>query len=221
MITAVNSSRNGIPVAEGHANPSLGPVQPDACLGSEIAGVTAALAAVLGDAGGPPVHAAGFAALVRTARERVIPLTTETVLAVHPVIGTSRALQERLTVMRGLPADVGADVRGQLAGLVHPGFVADTGIRRLAGLPRYLRGISHRLDRLGGNVERDALAMRRVHAVAAEYRQLAAQHPGDPAVAAIRWMLEELRISLFAQPVGTAGPVSERRIYRAMDELTA
>jgi len=155
---------------------------------SEIAGVTAALAAVLGDAGGPPVHAAGFAALVRTARERVIPLTTETVLAVHPVIGTSRALQERLTVMRGLPADVGADVRGQLAGLVHPGFVADTGIRRLAELPRYLRGISHRLDRLGGNVERDALAMRRVHAVAAEYRQLAAQHPGDPAVAAIRWM---------------------------------
>ena len=183
--------------------------------------VTAALDDIVAAAGGSPVDRPGFAALTGHARARLVGLTTEIVLTVEPVLAAARDVRQRLAQTKGLPPEVAADLHGQLDGLVFSGFVAATGRDRLAHLSRYLRGMDHRLDKLPGNVARDVLAMTRVHTVRAEYDQLLAQRPDDPAVRRIRWQLEELRVSLFAQPLGTAGPVSERRIYRAMDELTA
>jgi ATP-dependent helicase HrpA len=72
---------------------------------------------------------------------------------------------------------------------------------------------------------RDELWMGQVAAVAAEYEQLRAQVPAtgapDDPVTRIRWMVEELRVSLFAQVVGTPRPVSEQRVYKAIDQLIA
>jgi ATP-dependent helicase HrpA len=88
---------------------------------------------------------------------------------------------------------------------------------------RYLRGIGRRLDKF--DPERDAARMAQVAQLSREYTQfLGVLPPGrrsDPDVVAIRWMLEELRISLFAQSLGTAHPVSEKRILAAMDAAEA
>jgi ATP-dependent helicase HrpA len=112
-----------------------------------------------------------------------------------------------------------ADIRQQLKGLVHAGFVTETGWKQLHHLPRYLRGIVYRLDRVGGNLARDRQLMAQIHEIEAEYRELRNDRTDVPGLSEIRWMIEELRINFFAQTLGTAYPISDKRIYRAMDQL--
>jgi ATP-dependent helicase HrpA len=118
-----------------------------------------------------------------------------------------------------------ADLRRQMGGLLHRGFVAATGRRRLPDVVRYLKAMQHRLEKLPANAVRDELWMGQVAAVTAEYEQLRAQLPStgapDDPVARIRWMVEELRVGLFAQGLGTPRPISEQRVYKAIDQLTA
>jgi ATP-dependent helicase HrpA len=106
---------------------------------------------------------------------------------------------------------------------VYPGFVSATGADRLPDVLRYLQGIERRLDRLAENPNRDREWTARVATVQGHYDELVASLPTArreaPDVRQLRWMIEELRISLFAQTLKTAYPVSEQRIYRAMDQL--
>jgi ATP-dependent helicase HrpA len=115
------------------------------------------------------------------------------------------------------------DMRAQLDRLIYPGFVTATGYRRLASLSRYLRGIERRLDKLPESPARDAANMAVAQRTEQAYRQAVAELPpgrrADPDVHEIRWMLEELRVSLFAQTLGTAGPVSENRVLTALSRL--
>ena len=110
-----------------------------------------------------------------------------------------------------------AEQRGTL---VYPGFVAATGRERLPDVLRYLRAITFRLDKLAESVARDATRMATVHAVDARFAEvLEAIPPGGPADAEltrIGWMIEELRVSLFAQPLGAAPGTSEKRILDAI-----
>jgi ATP-dependent helicase HrpA len=116
------------------------------------------------------------------------------------------------------------DLKAQVGALVGPGFVAATGRRRLPDLRRYLAAAAYRLDRLAGDTARDGVRMARVQAVQAELRAFVAGLPPGrretDEVRQLRWMVEELRVSLFAQTLGTPYPVSEQRIYRAMDQLS-
>jgi ATP-dependent helicase HrpA len=118
-----------------------------------------------------------------------------------------------------------ADVRQQLKALVYPGFVTATGWRQLHHLPRYLKAVVYRLDRLPGTLARDRQLTAQVHEIEREYRDLRAElpvgGPADEGLREIRWMIEELRVNLFAQSLGTAYAVSDKRIYRAMDQLPA
>jgi ATP-dependent helicase HrpA len=86
-----------------------------------------------------------------------------------------------------------------------------------------LAGISWRFDRLARDLRRDAERMAVVHGIEDAFRSLTAAHPVDQPLSDelshIRWMIEELRISLFAQPLGTAEPVSEQRIWRAINQV--
>jgi len=111
----------------------------------------------------------------------------------------------------------------QLSGLIYPGFVAATGYRRLPHLTRYLRGIERRLDKLPENPARDAanmaIARRAEQACQQAVADLPAARRGQPDVTEVRWMLEELRVSLFAQTLGTQAPVSENRILTALSRL--
>ncbi|MCU1490769.1 MAG: ATP-dependent helicase HrpA, partial [Acidimicrobiaceae bacterium] len=119
-----------------------------------------------------------------------------------------------------------ADVRHQVAELIGPGFVASTGASRLPQLLRYLEAAQRRLERLPADARRDAERLASVGRVRSRYERLAAQRAGggaqgraDDELAAIRWMIEDLRVSLWAQSLGTPAPVSEERILRAMDRL--
>jgi ATP-dependent helicase HrpA len=116
-----------------------------------------------------------------------------------------------------------ADVKEQLRRLLPPGFVTRTGTRHLADLARYVTATGRRLQRLPHDVETDRARMQRVHIVQQAYDELLrALPPGRAAAEDVRdigWLIEELRVSLWAQQLGTARPVSERRIFRAIDAI--
>ncbi|WP_084011038.1 ATP-dependent RNA helicase HrpA [Pseudofrankia sp. DC12] len=116
------------------------------------------------------------------------------------------------------------DLRRQLAELVHPGFLAGTGADRLDDLARYLSGALRRLDRLPADATAEQPKLAKITRVRDAYDELSADLlppgvPPGPDLLRIRWMIEELRISLFAQTLRTPYPVSEERLYRVMDEL--
>jgi ATP-dependent helicase HrpA len=184
----------------------------------------AAADTVLAAAGGPAWSAEGFTKLVDAMRTALTAALTRVVTAVVDVLAAATEVQARLAQVRAPGVDAAlADVRAQLAALVYPGFVTATGAGRLADLTRYLRAASRRLETLPRSPERDRDWMERVHEVQAAYDELLSTLPsGRPlpeAVREIRWMIEELRVSFFAQSLGTKYPVSEKRIYRAIDDL--
>jgi ATP-dependent helicase HrpA len=112
------------------------------------------------------------------------------------------------------------DARTQLDALVHPGFVATAGLDRLRRVPVYLEGITHRVRKLPENPGRDRVWLNEVQAATERYLKAGGTLPlapdADPKLTEVRWMLEELRLSLFAQQLGASGPVSLQRIVRAL-----
>jgi ATP-dependent helicase HrpA len=189
--------------------------------------VDAAADELIAAAGGLPRDEAAFTALVATAKDELHRLTTEAVQKVEEVLTQAREVAVAIGAApaRHVPEAAVADLRRQMTGLLHRGFVAEAGRRRLPDLVRYLRAMAYRLEKLPANAARDELAMRQVAAVTAEYEQLRAQVPAtgapDDPVARVRWMIEELRVGLFAQGIGTPRPVSEQRVYKAIDQLIA
>jgi ATP-dependent helicase HrpA len=180
---------------------------------------------VIADAGGPAWDAAGFAVLTKAARDQLAPETARVVESVARVLIEAHDVQIRLSGANPVPAlqPALADMRAQLAGLIYPGFIAATGARRLPDLVRYLRAIVRRLDKIAGEQARDADRMGVVRRVADAYqarlRDLPAQARVRPDVATVRWLIEELRVSLFAQVLGTPVPVSEKRVLAAIEAL--
>ncbi|RBY78158.1 ATP-dependent RNA helicase HrpA [Geodermatophilus sp. TF02-6] len=189
--------------------------------------VDAAADDLVAAAGGPPRDEAAFAALVQTARAQLLPLTRDTVGKVEAVLTQAREVAVAIGAAPGrrVPEAAIADLRRQMGGLLHRGFVAAAGRRRLPDLVRYLRAMAHRLEKLPANAVRDELWTAQVAAVTAEYEQLRRQVPStgtpDDPVARVRWMVEELRVGLFAQSLGTPRPISEQRVYKAIDALLA
>ncbi|WP_116450923.1 ATP-dependent RNA helicase HrpA [Blastococcus litoris] len=189
--------------------------------------VDAAADELIAAAGGPPRDEAAFSALVATAKSELHRLTADAVQKVEDVLTQAREVAVAIGAApaRRVPEAAVADLRRQMTGLLHRGFVAAAGRRRLPDLVRYLRAMAHRLEKLPANAARDELWMRQVAAVTAEYEQLRAQQPGtgapDDPVTRVRWMIEELRVGLFAQGIGTPRPISEQRVYKAIDQLTA
>jgi ATP-dependent helicase HrpA len=180
---------------------------------------------VIADAGGPAWDADGFARLVATARDALPLATARVVEAVARVLEAAQEAELGLQRAAASPVLTAAlaDARAQLGALIYPGFVSETGLRRLPDLVRYLRAISRRLEVAANSPGRDAERMAAVHRVTAAYQEAIEQLPParrpGPGVQAVRWMIEELRVSLFAQMLGTPGPVSEKRIHAALDRL--
>jgi ATP-dependent helicase HrpA len=179
---------------------------------------------VIAEAGGPAWDADGFARLLAEARD-ALPLATARVVDVVGQV-LEAAHEAEVSLQRAtIPALAAAlaDARGQFAALIYPQFVSETGLRRLSDVVRYLRAISRRLDTAAADPGRDAERMAVVRGVTEAYQQTAASLPAarhsDPDVQAVRWMIEELRVSLFAQLLGTSSPVSEKRIHAALDRL--
>jgi ATP-dependent helicase HrpA len=184
--------------------------------------IACAADALMAEAGGPAWDAEGFAKLHDKVRGELADTVLEVVTKVERILGAARGVELRLQERRANPTLAPAldDARAQLDGLVYRGFVTATGSRRLADVLRYVRGIQHRLDRLASHPARDAELLASVEDIQDAYqRRLDHLPPGRPpgeALREIRWMLEELRISYFAQPLGTPYPVSEKRLRRAL-----
>ncbi|QGN49526.1 ATP-dependent RNA helicase HrpA [Micromonospora sp. WMMC415] len=183
----------------------------------------AAIDKLIADAGGPAWDAEGFAALRETVRAGLVDSVVDVMDRVRKVLAAAYAIEQRLGATRNLAVVAAlADIRAQLTGLVHAGFVTETGYARLPDLLRYLTAVERRLDRLPGNPARDKQQQDRITTVQKEYADLLAALPPtkrqSTAVRQIRWMIEELRVNVFAQALGTPYPVSEQRIYRAMDD---
>jgi ATP-dependent RNA helicase HrpA len=183
---------------------------------------------LIAEAGGPSRDREGFERLAAAVRSRLREVTAEVVTQVESALRLAHAVAARLDSAgspAGSPVEPAlADIQAQLGGLIYPGFVAATGYRRLPQLTRYLRGIQYRLDKLAENPGRDAANMAIAQRVEQAYRRAVAELPGprrdDPDVREVRWMLEELRVSLFAQTLGTLAPVSENRVMAALRRLS-
>jgi ATP-dependent helicase HrpA len=187
--------------------------------------IAAAVDRVVADAGGPAWDADGFERLRDAVRDELVDIAVEAAIAVGDVLLAASEAEARMKKLRGVPG-LGAalaDVRGQLDQLLRSGWIASTGTRRLPDVVRYVRGIERRLERLPDAPGRDLDAMLRVQRLEREYADLHEALPPDrkPDAWPIRWMLEELRVSLFAQTLGTAQRISEKRISREMDRVAA
>jgi ATP-dependent helicase HrpA len=186
--------------------------------------VAAAADRIVATHGGPAWDEQGFARLAAAAGERLPALASGAAGQAADLAAAAVALDARLDATRP-PALQPAvdDMRAQVRALVRPGFVAAAGLARLRDLGRYLEGVRLRLDKVGDRPERDGSLMRTARALEHDYADLVATLPRErrsaPEVVELRWTLEELRVSLFAQVLGTPRPVSEQRIRKALAAL--
>ncbi|MFF7752376.1 ATP-dependent RNA helicase HrpA [Streptomyces sp. NPDC007971] len=177
---------------------------------------------LIADFGGPVWDEESYRKLYDKVRAEIVDTTVRAVGQVQQVLAAWQACERRLKAVKSpaLLANL-ADVRKQLDALVKPGFVTWAGIRRLPDLMRYLVAADRRLQQMPTGVQRDTTRMEKVHEMQDEFAWLLEQLPqGRPVprqVLDIRWMIEELRVSYFAHALGTAYPVSDKRIVKAID----
>ncbi len=178
--------------------------------------VLAAVDAVLDDAGELPWDEVAFTELQRRVRDEAGTIARRALETAADVLAAETRVRLRLAELTAEAArPVVDDAEAHLGRLLRPGFVASAGARRLPDVLRYVRGVEHRLERL--DVARDA--RRRAEVVPLEQRYAALSRAGAAAstdLVEVGWLLEELRVSVFAQPLGTNVPVSATRVARAL-----
>ncbi|MGC5362355.1 ATP-dependent RNA helicase HrpA [Streptomyces sp. DT24] len=183
---------------------------------------TAAADRLIAVHGGPAWDEESYRKLYEKVRADLVDLTVRTIGQVQQILAAWQACERRLKATNSLAlVNNLTDVREQLARLVPSGFVTATGLSRLPDLMRYLVAADRRLQQMPTAVQRDTTRMEKVHEMQDEYAWLLEQMPqGRPVpqeVLDIRWMIEELRVSYFAHALGTAHPVSDKRIVKAID----
>ncbi|MEV0946388.1 ATP-dependent RNA helicase HrpA [Rhodococcus sp. NPDC049939] len=194
---------------------------PDGNLDALVDDCRNAVADRLISARGEPVRTPQeFETLVTTARAELARGVAVLLRVILPVLEADHRLAGVLERTSGEAAD---DVREQRQSLIFPGFVAELGGSRLRELPRYLAAATARLEALPASAQRDRKGMDILDRVYARYERLLSTLPQErhhsDEVDAIGWMIEELRVSLFAQTFGTPFAVSEKRVLSAMEKV--
>ncbi len=187
--------------------------------------IAAAVDRVMAEHGALPFTAAEYAALATRVRRDAPALAAHALGAAVRVARRAADVQAQLARLHADAMQPSVrDANAHLGRLVRPGFVLAAGVDRLDDVARYVAGLAHRLDHLAGGVERDRRGMGEVCPLedryAAHVDALPAGH-ATPELAAVRWQLEELRVSVFAQAVGARGPVSSKRVAAALSALGA
>ena len=186
--------------------------------------IACAVDKLIADFGGFVWDEAGFKKLRDFVRENLNEVTVDIAQKVEQILSLNHALNQRLKgKMDFTMAFAFSDIKAQLTGLIYPGFVQKSGYDRLPDLQRYLQAVDKRIDKLAQDVNRDRAAMLRVEQVQQAYQQLLAKLPKSKPIsdeiAEIRYMIEELRVSLFAQQLGTKYQVSDKRILNLISAL--
>ena len=179
--------------------------------------IACAVDKLIADFGGFVWNKEGFDKLRDFVRENVNEVTVDIAQKVEQILTLTHQLNQRLKgKMDFTMAFALSDMKSQISGLIYQGFVQKSGYARLPDLLRYLQAIDKRMDKLAQDVNRDRAAMLRVEQVQQAYQQLLAKlpksKPVSDEVAEIRYMIEELRVSLFAQQLGTKYQVSDKRV---------
>ena len=179
--------------------------------------IACAVDKLIADFGGFVWNEEGFDKLRDFVRENVNEVTVDIAQKVEQILTLTHQLNQRLKgKMDFTMAFALSDMKSQISGLIYQGFVQKSGYARLPDLLRYLQAIDKRMDKLAQDVNRDRATMLRVEQVQQAYQQLLAKLPKSKPisdeVAEIRYMIEELRVSLFAQQLGTKYQVSEKRV---------
>ena len=179
--------------------------------------IACAVDKLIADFGGFVWNEEGFDKLRDFVRENVNEVTVDIAQKVEQILTLTHQLNQRLKgKMDFTMAFALSDMKSQISGLIYQGFVQKSGYARLPDLFRYLQAIDKRMDKLAQDVNRDRAAMLRVEQVQQAYQQLLAKLPKSKPisdeVAEIRYMIEELRVSLFAQQLGTKYQVSDKRV---------
>jgi ATP-dependent helicase HrpA len=176
--------------------------------------LVAAVDALVAAGGGPAWDAAAFARLRDHVAGELADETLRVATAVVEILDATSDVEQRLQTLRAdALQEARQDVARQLGRLVYPGFVAATGAARLPDVLRYLRAAARRLERLPDNPAVDRDRMRAIHELEEAYE--ARRTAGRP-LPEVPWMLQELRVSQFAQGLGTREPVSAKRIRRLL-----
>ena len=170
-----------------------------------------------------PRTATAFAEQVKRARTRLPAVAEAAYRLVVDVATEYQALTQRLSALPPAHSRFVADIRAQRDALVHPGFFAQTPWENLQHVPRYLKALDRRVAKYLERPDRDERHAQPVAALAQRYRDRAERNRiagrVEPALTAFRWLLEELKVSLFAQELKTPFPVSYKRVERAWHEV--
>ncbi|KPZ16772.1 ATP-dependent helicase HrpA [Pseudomonas viridiflava] len=144
--------------------------------------------------------------------ERLAKLTLEILKLWH---GLQKRFKGKIDLAQAVALN---DIKAQLGKLVYPGFVRETPAQWLKEMPRYLKAIEMRLEKLPGQVQKDRVWSIELAGLWAQYQARADKHrqegKRDPELAVYRWWMEEYRVSLFAQQLGTKMPVSDKRLSK-------
>jgi ATP-dependent helicase HrpA len=170
-----------------------------------------------------PMQQADFTRRVQEGRSRFNLIAQEMVRAASGIVAEQSALGKKLKSMESQFPQAVREIREQMASLLAPGWLARTPWERLQHLPRYLKAAALRLDKLRADPARDARLAGEIAGLEQRYRrELAGRSRHAPASAELAqfgWLLEELRVSLFAQELKTPVPVSVKRLAKLWETL--
>lgn len=180
---------------------------------------------LIAEHGGPVWQEEDFARLQEKVRaelnETVVGVAKQVEQILTAVFNINKRLKGRVDISLALAL---SDIKNQLGGLVYRSFVTNNGWKRLSDTLRYLQAIERRLEKLATDPHRDRAQMLRVEQVQQAWQQwlnkLPPKRQQDEEVKEVRWMIEELRVSLFAQQLGTPYPISDKRILQTIEQLS-
>ncbi|WGO82454.1 ATP-dependent RNA helicase HrpA [Arsenophonus apicola] len=151
----------------------------------------------------------------------VVEIARQVEIILTRAFAINKRIKGRVDIHLALPF---SDIKSQLSGLIFKGFVTSHGWQKLPDIIRYLNAIERRLEKLGIDPNRDRAHMVRIEHIKQQWQSWLAKLPIAqrqlPEVQAIYWMIEELRVSLFAQQLGTPYPISDKRILQAMGQIS-
>ncbi len=167
-----------------------------------------------------PTDAASFAARKDEARARIVLLANETARTVAVILDQYQVVSKKLASLKPHPAAL-ADIEAQLSMLFGKRFIVRTPGAQLSHFPRYLKAIAMRIDKRIADARRDDERMAELSPLLRSWTRADAARKGafDPGLEQFRWLLEELRVALFAQELRTPMPVSVKRLHRVWDTL--
>lgn len=178
-----------------------------------------AVDAVLAESGGLVWSQSDYDTMMRTMRSDLGETLESIGVDAADVLESLHLLDAAMDTTPDVFSDVLEDIDEQIDRFIFPDFISAVGANRLSDVKRYLDAATYRLEKLRENPDRDRANMQTVRQLGGELDNLTEVLSASQELVETAWMLQELRVSLFAQPIGTKGSISEKRVRRALEDL--